>query len=169
MTTITSIISNISPTATIRPEILLPPPYHRFLISNFQSSTSDHITSIIKMSFPPPTLAPLAAQVSTLLKARKETVCIAETAAGGLLSAVLLAQPGASAFYAGGATLYTLPSRIAFAGWTKESIANYNGPTPEIVAGLAENVRGTLGATWAVGESGTAGPTRSGEGRNRTP
>jgi nicotinamide mononucleotide (NMN) deamidase PncC len=64
--------------------------------------------------------------------------------------------------------VYTLESRIAFGGWTEEHIKNYKGPTPEIVAGLAENVRTKLGSTFAISESGTAGPT-GGTTRNRTP
>ncbi len=95
-------------------------------------------------------------------------MCGIKQAAGGIISASLLATPGASAFYRGGLTLYTLESRIAFVGWTQDSIANYKGPTPEVVKGLAENVRGKLGSTFAVGESGTAGPT-GGSTRNRTP
>ena len=65
--------------------------------------------------------------------------------------------------------LYTLPSRIAYAGWTQTNIDNYNGPTPDLVAGLAEHVRGTLEATYVIAESGTAGPTSSGKGANRQP
>lgn len=45
---------------------------------------------------------------------------------------------------------------------------DYKGPTPEIVAGLAEHTRKTLGSTYTVSESGTAGPT-GGTTRNRTP
>ena len=89
-------------------------------------------------------------------------------AAGGLISASLLSTPGASKIYKGGLTLYTLESRIAFAGWTEETRAAYKGPTEDVVKGLAENVRGTLGATYCVCESGTAGPT-GGNTRNRTP
>jgi nicotinamide mononucleotide (NMN) deamidase PncC len=61
-------------------------------------------------------------------------------------------------------TLYTLESRIAYAGWTPQHIENYKGPTPEIVTGLAEYTRKTLGSTYTISESGTAGSTR-----NRTP
>jgi PncC family amidohydrolase len=89
-------------------------------------------------------------------------------AAGGLISATLLSFPGASKFYKGGLTLYTLESRIAFAGWTPQHIENYKGPTPEIVSGLAEHTRKTLESTYAISESGTAGPT-GGSTRNRTP
>ena len=89
-------------------------------------------------------------------------------AAGGIISAALLSTPGASSFYKGGLTLYTLESRIAFAGWTQENIQNYKGPTPDVVKGLAENVKKKLGSTYTVCESGTAGPT-GGKTKNRTP
>ncbi|RDW63237.1 CinA family protein [Aspergillus mulundensis] len=118
--------------------------------------------------FPPPSLQPLAQEVVELLKARKETVSVAETAAGGLVSACLLSVPGASAIYKGGLTVYTLESRLAFAGWTEANIENYSGPTPDIVGGLADHTRRTLKSTYAISESGTAGPT-GGTTRNRTP
>ena len=75
--------------------------------------------------FPPPSLSSLASSIASLLIERKETVAIAETAAGGLISAALLAVPGASAYFKGGLTVYTLPSRIAYAGWTEESLQVY--------------------------------------------
>jgi nicotinamide mononucleotide (NMN) deamidase PncC len=84
------------------------------------------------------------------------------------MSASLLSFPGASGYYKGGLTLYTLESRIAFAGWTQANIQGYKGPTLEIVAGLAEHTRKTLGSTYTISESGTAGPT-GGQTRNRTP
>ena len=93
-----------------------------------------------------------AAEVVQLLKDRKETISVAETAAGGLISAALLSTPGASSIYKGGLTLYTLQSRIAFAGWTQRNIDEYRGPTPDIVAGLAENVRDKLESTYCVCE-----------------
>lgn len=109
--------------------------------------------------FPPPALREAAEAVAALLRARGETISVAETAAGGLVSAALLATPGASGLYRGGATLYTLESRIAFAGWTQADVDGYDGPGPGLVAGLAAHVRAALGSTYAVGESGTAGPT----------
>ncbi|KAH6644113.1 hypothetical protein C7974DRAFT_407819 [Boeremia exigua] len=120
------------------------------------------------MAFPPPELREIAQEVATLLKKHNATLCVAETAAGGLISASLLALPGASAFYAGGLTLYTLASRTAFVGWSPADTASYTGPTPAVVRKLAASAREKLGATYAVAESGTAGPT-GGESRNRTP
>lgn len=55
--------------------------------------------------FPPEPLKSAADDVAALLKSRHETISVAETAAGGLISAALLATPGASAFYKGGLTV----------------------------------------------------------------
>lgn len=119
--------------------------------------------------FPPPALRDAAQSISTLLRARNETISVAETAAGGLISAALLATPGASRVYKGGATLYTIASRLQFGGWTQANIDNYTGPNPELVAGLAAHVRNSLGSTYTVGESGTAGPTPSRPSANGQP
>ncbi|KAF3762179.1 hypothetical protein M406DRAFT_332565 [Cryphonectria parasitica EP155] len=119
--------------------------------------------------FPPHGLREAAESVAKLLRDRGETLSVAETAAGGLISAALLTTPGASRIYKGGATLYTLESRIAFAGWTQADIDSYDGPNPDLVAGLARNVRATLGSTYTVGESGTAGPTASRKAANGQP
>ncbi|KAH8813226.1 hypothetical protein F5884DRAFT_787783 [Xylogone sp. PMI_703] len=109
--------------------------------------------------FPPTKVIDIVNEVSSLLKERKETVSVAETAAGGIISAALLSTPGASSFYKGGLTLYTLESRVAYGGWTQENVKNYNGPTTDIVAGLASHVRSQLKSTYTISESGTAGPT----------
>lgn len=119
--------------------------------------------------FPPPALAAAAASLSSLLHTRNETISVAETAAGGLISAALLATPGASRLYQGGATLYTLASRLQFGGWTQADLEAYQGPNPALVERLAAHVRGTLGSTYTVGESGTAGPTASRAGDNGQP
>jgi nicotinamide mononucleotide (NMN) deamidase PncC len=119
-------------------------------------------------TFPPTDLLPLLSEITTLLTTRHETLSLVETATGGLLSSSLLSLPGASRFHRGGLTLYTLPSREAYAGWTAADTAAYRGPTPAVVAGLARRVRQDLGSTYAVAESGTAGPT-GGEARNRRP
>lgn len=119
-------------------------------------------------SFPPPGVTNIVAEVSAILKSRKETISVAETAAGGIISSSLLSQPGASSIYKGGLTLYTLPSRIAYAGWTQDTISNYAGPTKAVVSGLAEHVRRDLESTYTIAESGTAGPT-GGQAPNRHP
>jgi PncC family amidohydrolase len=112
----------------------------------------------------------LAEQIAAMLTARSETVAVAESTTGGLLSAALLWVPGASRYFAGGGVVYTLKSRIELAGVPAEQYANYRGTTEEMLAALAESMRARLGATWAVAESGLAGPTggRSGAPPGRT-
>jgi PncC family amidohydrolase len=107
----------------------------------------------------------LARDIATALTERGETVSVAEGTAGGLISAALLWVPGASRYYAGGGVVYTLNSRTQLAGVPAETLANYQGTTPEMVATLAESMRARLGSTWSVAESGLAGPTggRSGQ------
>jgi len=124
------------------------------------SSTSD--------VFPPASLATPSNKLFTTLTSKSQKIAFVETACGGLLSSSLLSYPGASKIYAGGLTLYTLPSRIAYGGWTQTDINAYRGPTTKIVAGLAAKARKDLGADWVVAESGTAGPT-GGDTRERTP
>jgi len=126
------------------------------------------MSGTVGKEFPPEQLRRIVTEVTSLLKEREETISVAETAAGGLISSAILSTPGASKIYRGGLTLYTLESRIAFAGWTQEHITNYRGPTPEVVSGIAENIRSQLSSTYTICESGTAGPT-GGSTRNRTP
>ena len=107
----------------------------------------------------------LANDIAERLIARGETLAVAESTSGGLVSAALLAVAGASRYYAGGGVLYTLNSRTALAGVPAETYANYRGTTPEMLATLAEAMRERLGATWCIAESGVAGP---GPGRFET-
>lgn len=106
-----------------------------------------------------PPLAALAERVSTALRSRGETVAIAESSAGGLVSAALLALPGASAFFLGGAVVYTGQARKALLGLTEADLSGMR-PSTEAYAGLiADKIRASHGATWGLGESGAAGPT----------
>jgi nicotinamide-nucleotide amidase len=107
-------------------------------------------------------LESMATAVGEALKARGETVMVAESACGGLISAALLAVPGASAYYRGGLVLYTYESRRKFL--SKDGKDPFEGVTPsseDYAAALARAVRATLNPTWAIGETGTAGPTGS--------
>ena len=90
------------------------------------------------------TLLPLAKKVGEKLKARKETVGVSESSAGGLISAVLLAVPGASAYFMGGAVVYTRPAGIAFLTATKEKRADIRSSSEPWATLAAELVRERL-------------------------
>ncbi|HKA41284.1 MAG TPA: CinA family protein [Burkholderiales bacterium] len=107
-------------------------------------------------------LESMAASVGEALKARSETVMVAESSCGGLISAALLAVPGASVYYRGGLVLYTYESRRKFLA--RDGKDPFEGVTPSseaYAAALARAVRATLNPTWAIGETGAAGPTGS--------
>ena len=109
-------------------------------------------------------LLPQAERIAEKLKARKETVSVGESSTAGLISAVLLAVPGASAYFIGGAVVYTRQSRIELLRVSEAEFAALSGVTPstEPYALLfARKIRERLGTHWAIGETGTAGPTGS--------
>lgn len=98
-------------------------------------------------------------EIAELLKARGETVAVAETSAGGLVSAQLLAVPGASAYFLGGGVLYTGEAREGLAGITDADMAGIRSSSEPFAQLLAETLRVRLGATWGLAETGAAGPT----------
>jgi len=105
------------------------------------------------------TLLPLAEALAARLKARGDTLAVAESAAGGLVSAALLAQPGASAYYRGGAIVYTGAAKAALVGLSAADVAAHRSATEGYALLLARTMRERLGSTWAVAESGASGPS----------
>jgi PncC family amidohydrolase len=106
-----------------------------------------------------PSLAELAARVGAALRKRGDTVAIAESSAGGLVSAALLALPGASAFFLGGAVVYTRQARKALLGLTDADLTGMRPSTEPYASLIANRIRNSHGASWGLGETGAAGPT----------
>jgi PncC family amidohydrolase len=106
-------------------------------------------------------LLPLAEKIAARLIERKETIGVAEGSAGGLISAALLAVPGASAYFVGGAVVYTGAARGGFTGISLDEMkAQGIRPASEPYAAmLAQRVRERLNTTWALAEAGAAGPS----------
>jgi nicotinamide-nucleotide amidase len=104
-------------------------------------------------------LLPLAERVGARLKARGETIAVAESSAGGLISAALLAVPGASAYFLGGAVVYTRQSREALLGIPPAALAGMRPATEAYAQLLAQTVRQKFSASWGLAETGATGPT----------
>ena len=100
-----------------------------------------------------------AAHLGERLRARGETVAIAESSAGGLIAAALLAQPGASAFFRGGAIVYTRQAREGLLGITAADMQGLRSATEPYALLLARRLRERLDATWGLAETGAAGPS----------
>lgn len=104
-------------------------------------------------------LMPHAERAAALLKRRKETVAVAESSSAGLISAALLAVPGASAYFIGGGVHYTRQSILSLGGTGETMFAGMRGATEGWALLIARTQRSHCSATWGVGESGAAGPT----------
>ena len=100
----------------------------------------------------------VAAQVAEILKTRKETVAVAESSSGGLISAALLAVPGASAYFMGGCVVYTGKARMEFLRLRREDVAHVRSASEPYAQILAATVRENCGTTWGLSETGAAGP-----------
>jgi PncC family amidohydrolase len=105
------------------------------------------------------TLTALGNAAGALLRERKQTLAIAESSAGGLINAALVAAPGASAYYLGGTIIYTGAGRLALLGITAQDMAGMRSSSEPFAKLLARRVQARLGATWGLSETGASGPT----------
>lgn len=101
----------------------------------------------------------LAAEVARKLIARRELLAVSESSSGGLISAALLAVPGASAFYIGGAVVYTARARAALVNIERADVEGMRSASEPYALLLARRTRELLRAGWAIAETGAAGPT----------
>jgi PncC family amidohydrolase len=104
------------------------------------------------------TLLPLAEKIAARLIARNEKIAVAEGSAGGLISAALLAVPGASAYYLGGAVVYTIAARRLI-GISDADMKGIRAASEPYALLLARRVRERHEAVWGLSETGAAGPT----------
>jgi nicotinamide-nucleotide amidase len=84
---------------------------------------------------------------------------VAESSAGGLINAALVAVPGASKFYLGGAVIYTKAGRTALMGIESLEMKGMRSASEPYAKLLAARVRAKLDATWGLAETGASGPT----------
>ena len=109
-------------------------------------------------------LTNLTMDLAAELKRAGQSVAVAESSAGGLISASLLAVPGASSYYKGGTVIYTLASRKTFLGVNRDDVQGIEPMTEPMAAHFADAVRVKLESDWAIAELGIAGPTGSAYG-----
>jgi nicotinamide-nucleotide amidase len=109
-------------------------------------------------------LADLGAKAGALLKARGERIAVSESSAGGLISAALLAIPGASAYYAGGGIIYSARAFKGLLDLSREDLNGMRSSSEPYAAFLAETIRTKHRVEWGLSETGASGPTGNGYG-----
>jgi nicotinamide-nucleotide amidase len=100
-----------------------------------------------------------AERIARLLKERRESVAVAESSTGGLISAALLGVGGASSYFLGGAVVYTQTARRALLDIPDSAMAGMRASTEAYALLLARTARTRFSASWAVAETGATGPT----------
>lgn len=108
---------------------------------------------------PGSTLQPPALRCAQLLQARNQTLAVWESSAGGLITAALVAVPGCSAFFAGGAVPYSLEARAALLGMGSDAFGAVRPCTEAYALLCARHLRTLLGCDWALAETGATGPS----------
>lgn len=111
----------------------------------------------------PTTLSGLVGNTGELLKSRGESIAVAESSSGGLVSAALLSVSGASSYFLGGGAIYTRDARRALVGLPEE-VVTMRAATEEYGLIMAEAIREKLGAIWGLCETGASGPTENSYG-----
>jgi nicotinamide-nucleotide amidase len=106
-----------------------------------------------------PDIVALAEMIAARLKTRRETIAIAESSTGGLIAAALLAVPGASAYFLGGAVAYTRQSKRLLLGIDDAQLDQVRSATEPHALLLARRARAQFAATWGLAETGATGPS----------
>ena len=106
-----------------------------------------------------PDLSSMAASVGALLKETEQTLAVTESSCGGLLSACLVAIPGASAYYRGGAVVYTRFAQRGLLQVPDSAMTGIRASSEPYALLNARTVRESLDTTWALSETGASGPT----------
>ncbi|MGY3485551.1 nicotinamide-nucleotide amidase [Bradyrhizobium sp. USDA 4011] len=104
-------------------------------------------------------LISIAEQVAAKLIANKQTIAVAESSTGGLISASLLAVPGASAYFLGGGVIYTRDARRALMDIPDDAMRGLRSSSEPYAQLLARRIRERLSTDWGLSETGAAGPT----------
>jgi PncC family amidohydrolase len=109
-------------------------------------------------------LVPLAEKIAIELIARKQKIVVSESSTGGLISAALLAVPGASAYFLGGAVIYTRDARRILGDIDNDAMAGIRSASEPYAQLLAKRIRERFGCDWGLSETGATGPSSNSYG-----
>jgi nicotinamide-nucleotide amidase len=100
----------------------------------------------------------LARLIIELLTARGQSVAVAESLTGGLVTGALTSIAGASLVVRGGVVAYATELKAALLGVPADLLARQGPVAPDVAAAMAAGVRQLLGASYGVATTGVAGP-----------
>ncbi|THD68244.1 MAG: CinA family protein [Bradyrhizobium sp.] len=104
-------------------------------------------------------LVSIAEKIAARLIERRQTIAVAESSTGGLISAALLAVPGASAYFLGGAVVYTRDARRILMEIPDDAMKSIRSASEPYAKLLASQIRRRFSCDWGLSETGATGPT----------
>jgi PncC family amidohydrolase len=104
-------------------------------------------------------LVAIAEQIAARLIERRQTIAVAESSTGGLISASLLAVPGASAYFLGSAVVYTRDARRLLMEIPDEAMKGVRSASEPYATLLESQIRRRFATDWGLSETGATGPT----------
>src|SRR3954453_8878965 len=104
-------------------------------------------------------LVTIAEKIAAQLIARKQTIAVAESSTGGLISAALLSVPGASAYFLGGPVVYPRDARRILMDIPDEAMKGIRSASEPYAKLLASQIRTRFSCDWGLSETGATGPT----------
>jgi PncC family amidohydrolase len=104
-------------------------------------------------------LVAIAEKIAAKLIERRQTIAVAESSTGGLISASLLAVPGASAYFLGGAVVYTRDARRILMDIPDDAMKGIRSASEPYAKLLASQIRQRFSTDWGLSETGATGPT----------
>jgi PncC family amidohydrolase len=104
-------------------------------------------------------LVAITEKIAARLIERRQTIAVAESSTGGLISAALLAVPGASAYFLGGGVIYTRDARRILMDIPDEAMKGIRSASEPYATLLASQIRKRFSTDWGLSETGATGPT----------
>jgi len=104
-------------------------------------------------------LVAIAEKIAAHLIERRQTIAVAESSTGGLISAALLSVPGASAYFLGGGVIYTRDARRILMDIPDEAMKGIRSASEPYATLLASQIRQRFSTDWGLSETGATGPT----------
>ena len=104
-------------------------------------------------------LVAIATEIAAKLVERKQTIAVAESSTGGLISAALLSVPGASGYFLGGAVVYTRDARRILMDIPDDAMKGIRSASEPYAKLLANQIRTRFATDWGLSETGATGPT----------
>lgn len=101
--------------------------------------------------------------IGDILRERKQTLSVAESCTGGMISSKIVGISGSSDYYAGGVCVYSNLEKIKLLNIKEETLKKYGAVSEQTAKEMAAGVRELMDTDYALSTTGIAGPSGGSE------